>query len=117
MTFLALITMPIAKSPGTAWEAFNDMFIKAVVMFIVMINVLRTRKRLMGMMWLSLSVGLFLSYTGVNMYWRGELNAEGYRVAVNVGGMFGNPNDLALHLVTMTPLAITLGIAAQKNMA
>ena len=57
MTFIALITMPIAKSPGTAWEAFNDIFIKAVVMFIVMINVLRTRKRLMGMIWLSLSVG------------------------------------------------------------
>ncbi len=115
MTVLALITMPIAKSPGTAWAAFNEIFIKAVVMFIVMINVLRTRKRLMGMVWLSLSVGLFLSYTAVGMYWRGELNAEGYRVAVDVGGMFGNPNDMALHLVTMTPIAITLGIAAQKK--
>jgi O-antigen ligase len=115
MTFLALVTMPIAKSPGTAWEAFNEIFIKAVVMFIVMINVLRTRGRLMGMVWLSLSVGLFLSYTAVGMYWRGELNAEGYRVAVDIGGMFGNPNDMALHLVTMTPIAITIGIAAQKK--
>ncbi len=115
MTALALITMPLAKSPGTAWETFNDMFIKAVLMFVVMVNVIRTRERLMGMLWLSLSVGLFLSYTAVMMYWNGELNAEGYRVTVDVGGMFGNPNDLALHLVTMTPLAITLGITATKG--
>lgn len=115
MTLLALVTMPLAKSPGTAWETFNDMFIKAVLMFIVMVNVLRTKERLMGMLWLSLSVGLFLSYTAVNMYWIGELNAEGYRVSVNVGGMFGNPNDLALHLVTMMPLAVVLGIAAKKQ--
>ena len=114
LTLLALITMPLAKSPGTAWETFNDMFIKAVLMFVVMVNVLRSRQRLMGMMWLSLSVGLYLSYVAVNMYWRGELNAEGYRVSVDVGGMFGNPNDLALHLVTMTPIAIGLGIAAKR---
>jgi hypothetical protein len=48
MTLLALITMPIAKDPPTAWAMFNDTFIKAVLMFIVMVNVLRTRRRLMG---------------------------------------------------------------------
>ncbi len=115
LTLIALITMPIAKSPGTAWETFSDAFIKAVLMFIVMVNVLRTRRRLMQMMWLSLSIGVYLSYVSLDMYMRGELNSEGYRVVVEIGGLFGNPNDMALHLVMMTPLAITLGIAAQKK--
>ncbi len=115
LTAIALVTMPIAKSPGTAWEEFNDPFIKVVLMFIVMVNVLRTRERLMGLMWLSLGMGLYLSYTALGMYWRGELNTEGYRVAVEIGGMFGNPNEMALHLVMMTPIAFCLGLAAKSN--
>lgn len=115
MVLVALLTMPIAKDIGMAWEAFNDIFIKAVAMFVVMVNVLRTRRRLLGMMWLSLAVAVYLSYTALDMYSRGELTIEGYRVAVDVGGMFGNPNDLAMHLVMMMPLAVTLGIAARKK--
>lgn len=116
LTFIALATMPIAKDPGTAWATFNDTFVKAVLMFIVMVNVLRTRKRLMGLMWLSLSVGLYLSYTAIDLYMIGELKVEGYRVEVEVKGLFGNPNDLALHLVTMTPLAICLALASRNKL-
>lgn len=115
MALIALLTMPIAKDPPTAWETFNDSFIKAVLMFIVMVNVLRTRRRLMGLMWLSLAVGIFLSFTAIDMYLRGELNSEGYRVDVGVKGLFGNPNDMALHLVTMIPLAVCLGIASRSR--
>lgn len=114
LCIISLVTMPVAKDPGTAWATFNDTFSKAAVMFIVMVNVLRTRRRLMGLMWLSLSVGLILSYMALGMYMRGELNTEGYRVAVKIGGLFGNPNDMSLHLVMMTPLAICLGIASRS---
>ncbi|MGI9035795.1 MAG: O-antigen ligase family protein [Pyrinomonadaceae bacterium] len=113
---LALLTMPISKNPALAWQTFNDVFIKAVVMFVVMVNVLRTRRRLMGIIWLSLGISLVLSYTAISMFMRGELKAEGYRVEVDFGGMMGNPNDMALHLVTMTPLVICLGIAAKNNL-
>jgi hypothetical protein len=115
LAFIAIFTIPIAKDPGTAWKIFNDTFIKAVLMFIVMVNVLRTRRRLMGVMWLSLSVGLILSYTALDMYMRGELNSEGYRVKVNIGGLFENPNDMALHFVTMTPIALCLALASKNR--
>jgi hypothetical protein len=116
LTALALVTMPIAKDPPTAWATFNDVFIKAVLMFIVMVNVLRTRRRLMGLMWISLSMAFVLSYQALDLYMKGELKAEGYRVDVEIGGMFGNPNDLALHLVTMIPIAVCLGIAARSKL-
>jgi putative inorganic carbon (hco3(-)) transporter len=115
LTLLALLTIPIAKDPPTAWATFNDTFIKAVLMFIVMVNVLRNRRRLMGLMWLSLSMALILSYQALDLFMKGEFKAEGYRVDVEIGGMFGNPNDLALHLVTMIPLAVCLGIASKSK--
>ncbi|NNE66276.1 MAG: hypothetical protein HKN33_06895 [Pyrinomonadaceae bacterium] len=117
LTVIALISVAIAKSSRTAWAEFNEIFIKAVLMFIVMVNVLRTRRRLMGMVWLSMGIALVLSYMALGMYWRGELGVEGYRVGVNIGGMFGNPNDLALHLVTMVPLAVALGVASRSVLA
>jgi len=116
MTALALLTMPIAKDPGTAWTTFNDSFIKAVLMFIVMVNVLRTRRRLMGLMWLSLSVGIYLSYIALDLFMKGEFKVEGYRVDVEVKGLFGNPNDLALHLVTMTPIALALALGSRSKL-
>jgi hypothetical protein len=114
MAFIAFVTIPIAKDPGTAWESFNEPFIKAVIMFIVLVNVIRTRKRLMTMMWVSISVGLYLSLDSINMYIQGKFTVESYRVAVDVGGLFGNPNDMALHFVMMTPLVVCLGIASRS---
>ena len=113
---LALITIPIAKSPALAWETFNDNFIKAVLMFIVMVNVLRTRKRLMGLIWLSISIGLYLSIVAWTKSLKGEFSVEGTRVGLDdvFGGMFGNPNDMALHLVIMTPIVIVLGISTKN---
>lgn len=114
ITCLAIITMPIAKSPALAWEEFNDAFSKAVVMFVVMANVLRTRKRLTALIWISLAAGFVLSYMALGMYIRGEITVEGYRVSVPMGGMFGNPNELALHLIIITPIAFCLGLATKN---
>ena len=115
LTAISLITMPIAKNPGTAWDTFNDSFSKSVIIFIVMVNVVRTRKRLMGMMWLSLGIGIYLSIAALQLYASGKFSVEEYRVAVDVGGMFGNPNEMAMHFVMMTPLAVTLGLASKSK--
>lgn len=114
---LALLTMPISKDFSLAWKTFNDTFIKAVLMFIVMVNVLRTRRRLLGIIWISLGISLYLSYTAFGMYMRGELRGDGYRVMNEFGGMLNNPNDWALHLVTMIPLVVCLGLAAKNHPA
>jgi len=116
MTAIAVITLPIAKDPGLAWEKFNDPYIKAVVIFIVLVNVVRTHKRLMGLMWLSFLIAVYLSFAALDLYLKGEFKVEEYRVGVDVGGMFGNPNEMAMHLVMMTPLVVALGIAAKSTL-
>lgn len=112
LTFIAIVTIPIAKDPTTAWTIFNDPFIKAVLMFIVMVNVVRTRERLMTLMWLSFGMGIYLAYNAIEMYFEGRFTVEDYRVSVNTNnGMFSNPNEMALHFVMMGPIALTLGLA------
>lgn len=115
MVILALVTIPIAKDPRLAWATFNDHFIKAVIIFIVLANVVRTRARLVSLMWLSFGIGIYLSFSALDLYLKGEFNVEEYRVAVDVGGMFGNPNEMALHFVMMTPIVIALGMAAKSG--
>ena len=115
MVLIALITIPIAKDPSVAWDTFNDPYIKTVLIFIVMINVLRTRRRLIEMLWLSLLIGVILSYMSLDMYMKGEMKVEGYRVGIDIGGMFANPNEMSLHLVMMIPLAVTLAIASKSK--
>lgn len=114
MTLIALFTIPIAKDPVLAWTKFNDPYIKAVIIFIVLVNVVRTRKRLMGMMWLSFGIAIYLGFSAMKMYLNGQFTVEEYRVGVDVGGMFGNPNEMAMHFVMMTPIVIALGIASKK---
>lgn len=116
MVALALLTMPVAKDFETAWKEFNDPYIKAVLFFLMMVNVVRTRRRLMGMIWLSLSAGVVFSYIAIGMYMRGEMKVEDYRVGLNIGGMFGNPNEFSLHLVMMIPLAIALMFATRSKL-
>lgn len=114
IVFWALLTMPIAKDPATAWKIFDETFSKIVIIFIVMVNTLRTKSRLKGLMWLSIGMGVFLSYQAIDLYRAGKFEVEGYRVNVDYGGMFGNPNDMALHLVMFVPLAVVLGIMSKN---
>ncbi|MEP6925975.1 MAG: O-antigen ligase family protein [Pyrinomonadaceae bacterium] len=114
IAFWAILTIPIAKDPALAWRKFSGDYVKVIIMFVIMVNSLQTKSRLKGLMWLSISVGVMLSYQALLLYQKGEFKAEGYRVNVEFGGMFGNPNDLAMHLVIFTPIALLLGIASKN---
>lgn len=110
----ALLSMPLAISPSEAWTTFTDTLLKAAVIFVVMVNVLRTRGRLKGIIFLSLAVSAYLCVSAVRDFRTGNLTVEGYRVEGAIGNLFGNPNDMAIHLVTMLPIALTLGMAARN---
>ena len=113
----ALLSIPFAIDPVEAWNEFNSAFLKAVLMFIVLVNVVRTEKRLKGLFWLGLAISCVLSVSAINDYRLGNLGFQGQRIGGAVGGMFGNPNDLALHLVTMLPLAFGLFLSTRRLLA
>ncbi|MDQ4120863.1 MAG: O-antigen ligase family protein [Acidobacteriota bacterium] len=114
LTLFGVITIPIARSSSIAWEAFNDPFIKVVLMFIVMINVVRTKARLKGLIWLAMAVGVMLAFDVIKNYATGNFSVEGYRAMADIKGMFGNPNAQAMHFVSITPIAVALAFAARN---
>jgi putative inorganic carbon (hco3(-)) transporter len=116
MMLWGILTIPIARDPGLAWATFSDSFIRVIVIFVIMLNTLRTERRIKGILWLGIAVGMMLGYEAIDLYRRGEFKTEGYRVSVEFGGMFGNPNDLSIHLVMFIPIAIVLGMASRNKL-
>jgi O-antigen ligase len=107
-----LLSIPLALDPFHSWLSFID-YLKVVVMFIVMVNVVRTEKRLNALILLALAVSSVSSVAAVNDYRTGRLLVGGIRIEGVIGGLFSNPNDLALHLVTMVPIAVALFLASK----
>jgi O-antigen ligase len=109
----ALISIPLAIEPSEAWYSFLD-FAKVITMFIVMVNVVRTERRWRAMFWLALLVSIFLSVHALSDYRSGNFKMGTDRIEGVLGGLFDNPNDMALHLVTMIPLALGLLFVARS---
>ena len=103
-----LLSIPLAINPHEAWAEFSGTFIRCIVIFIVMINVLRTEARLKGLLFLALASSIWLSIEAINDYRLGLMTVEGYRAAGRGTGIFGNTNDMALHLVTILPISVAL---------
>lgn len=117
----AFLSMPMATSPGEAYTEFTDLLLKAIVIFIVLVNVIRTENRLKLFIWLAFAVSLYLSVNAVNDYMTGNFREgsafyNNQRIGGVIRGLFGNSNDLALHLVTMVPLAIGFAFATKKTL-
>lgn len=115
----ALVSMPLAEDPGGAWKTFNDMLLKTLIIFIVLVNVVRTELRLKLLLFLVLGVSVYLSINAINDYRAGVFatgTAETFdlRIGGRIKGLFENSNDLALHLVSMVPIAVVLGLAGRN---
>ncbi|MEP6913645.1 MAG: hypothetical protein ABI923_12870, partial [bacterium] len=66
---LGLLSVAFAKeSRLEGWNTFSSIFIRAVVMFIVIVNVVRTEKRLRGLILVLLGSGCYLSIIALNDY-------------------------------------------------
>lgn len=109
---LALLSVPLAMDPSQAWTDFSGTFIRCIVMFVVIVNTVRTEARLKALMFLGLAAAIWLSVAAINDYRLGLLTVEGYRAEGRGSGIFGNTNDMALHLVTMFPIAIAFMFSA-----
>jgi O-antigen ligase len=108
-------TVPFSIWPGGAFEVFSD-YVKIVVVFVLMMNTLTTVKRIEQVTWLILLCCGYIAARGVFDYARGVNLVEGGRVAGAVGGIFGNPNDLALNMVTFLPVALMVALTPRHSM-
>ena len=87
---------------------FTDLYVKVVLIFVLMVNTLTSPKRMEQFTWLMVIASGYIGSRAVLDYARGVNLIEHGRVQGSVGGMFKNPNDLALNMVAVLPLAALL---------
>src|SRR5215468_4513031 len=88
---LGLLLMPIAASPKQSMDMLTDTYLKAVIIFILMVNLIDTRQRIYSMWKLVVVCGAALGVGAIKSYINGEFAMKGLRIEGLVGGMFENP--------------------------
>jgi O-antigen ligase len=110
-----LATAPFSIWPGGAFELFFDAYLKIVIVFVLMMNTLTTPKRLEQLTWLIVCCCGYIAFRAVFDYARGVNLVEGGRIGGAVSGIFGNPNDLALNMVTFMPAALMVALTRRHS--
>jgi O-antigen ligase len=112
---IIVLTIPFSIWPGGSLKVFSDIYVKIILIFALMMSTLTSPKRIRQMTWIMIAASSYIAARAIFDYVRGVNLVEGNRVRGAVGGMFENPNDLALNLVTF--LAPTLFIVIQDRRA
>ncbi len=112
---IILALAPFSIWMGGAIGTFTDLYMKVMLIFLLMVNTLNSPKRIEQFTWLIVVAVGYMSFRAVFDYARGINLIENGRVQGALGGMFQNPNDLALNLVAMLPLAVALALRAKTS--
>jgi hypothetical protein len=105
---LSILSIPIGLDPSASFASFTDLFLKILLVFLLMINVVTSFRRLRLMMQVTVLCATFVAVLTLSDYVQGKNLVEGFRAAGALGGIFGNPNDLALALNVLLPIAVCL---------
>jgi probable O-glycosylation ligase (exosortase A-associated) len=106
----SIVTIPLSYWPGGSVTELTERFLKAVAFFWLIGTLVITRKRLTIFTWTLVLCSIPLAFTGVQHFFAGEFvtsrRAAVQRIAGYAGsGVASNPNDLALMLNLLIPIA------------
>jgi O-antigen ligase len=110
MSFVMLATIPFSVWPGGALNTFTDVYFKVVLVFVLMVNSVRNVKSLRWLTWLIVFAMGYVALRGVLDFATGNNLVKGERLHGSISGLMGNPNDLAMNMVTFLPLAVMMAI-------
>lgn len=111
LTGLMVVGIPFGMAPGDSIGAFTDTYLKVLLIFVLMVNVVNSFHRLRRLVEVTVLCGAALAIGTLIQYVRGLNLTDGFRAHGIVGGAFGNPNDLSLTLNIMIPLAVGLALS------
>jgi O-antigen ligase len=109
-----LATAPFSLWPGGAVAVFTDLFVKVILVFVLMVNTITTRERFERLVNIVVLGTSYIAVRAIIDYGRGMNMVEGSRVQ-GTGGLFGNPNDMALNMIAFLPLAVMLALGQTKR--
>jgi probable O-glycosylation ligase (exosortase A-associated) len=112
----AFATIPFAIWPGGSWALLTDLYLKTLVIFWLLTNTVTTPRRLRQVAWGVTLMTVPAALSGVKNYTSGVYMQYGAgRIrGYDAGPMTGNPNDLALTLNLVLPLAVALVVLTKR---
>ena len=110
-----VLTLPFSIWPGGSTKVFSDIYVKIILIFALMMSTITSPRRVRQMTWIMIVASGYIAARGVFDYVRGVNLVEGDRLRGSVGGMFENPNDLALNLVTFMAPALFIVCQDKKT--
>jgi putative inorganic carbon (hco3(-)) transporter len=117
----AIATIPLSYWPGGSLAVLLDLYLKALALFWLLSNLIDTPGRLRRVVAALTLLGVPLAVTGMRNYASGAFIDDGAagvpRIAGYNSGVAGNPNDLALMLNLLLPLAVGLALGSKDGKA
>jgi O-antigen ligase len=101
-----LASIPTSAWPGGSVQVFTETVIKLFLIFVLLVNTLDRPARLDQLTLLMVALSGYIGLRAVFDVVRGVRLVEGDRLRGAIGGIFGNPNDLAMNMVVFLPFAI-----------
>jgi O-antigen ligase len=115
----SMITIPMSYWPGGSIRLLTDQYLKAIAFFWLLATIITTPARLRGIAWTLVLCAIPLAGTGIWHYLSGHVMQTGQDGLVRIvgymgsSGLTGNPNDLALMLNLIIPLAGALALSSR----
>jgi O-antigen ligase len=110
-------TAPFSIWPSGALATFTDLFLKVVLVFVLLAHSLASPRLLRRFTWLIVVAMGYIAARGVFDYARGTNLLMGERLQGAVPGLMGNPNDLAMNMVTFLPFAAFAALGRGRPLA
>ena len=107
------LALPFSTWKGGSFEIVINQFSKVVIITFVLVHATSTWARLRALIFVH--VLAVLAITLVSSFGAGHVETEG-RLFGAVGGIFANPNDLALNLALVLPLCVFFLTVAQNTL-
>jgi hypothetical protein len=109
-----LVGWPFSLWPGGTIALFLDLYLKSLIVFWLIANLVDTLPRLRGMAWALTLLTVALAVVGISNYFSGVFGpAQDRRILGYDGGLTRNPNDLALMLNLIIPIAVSLLLSSR----
>lgn len=111
----AVGTIPASMWPGGSVQVLTELYLKSLIVFWLLGEIVSNTRRLRILLWTLSALIVPLSLAALGNFRSGAMTSgriEGYG-----GGLTSNPNDLALMLNLLLPLAGVLALTARRRAA
>src|SRR2546428_7949047 len=112
----AILTVPMSLRPGGSLSFLFEVYLKTLVVFWLLSNVVNTLTRLRQVVWVLTVMTVPMAATALDNFISGTFLQGSNRIVGYEAPLTGNPNDLALMLNLILPLSVALFLIARRTL-